>query len=198
MKYQVALFDADGVLIVPEHHFSTIYARQHGLADDHFQKFFKSEGFVKCMTGDKDLRDLILEYKDLWMIKDPDALIQQWFEAENAVNKELVEFIQTLRSKGLPCYLATTQEKHRGAYIKETMLKDKLDGFFISSEFGYKKPDPKYFQHIIDDLTGQGLINNAGQVFFADDDQTNVEEAKKQGIDAILYRKMSDVVGRFS
>ena len=41
MKIEAVLFDADGVLILPEEVFSVVYAKSHGLSPAPFDQFFR-------------------------------------------------------------------------------------------------------------------------------------------------------------
>ena len=72
---KVILFDADGVLTVPEEFFSVVYARSHGLDDEPFEDFFKTE-WADFVTGRRDIKDHIRTNPQLWQWKGtPDELM---------------------------------------------------------------------------------------------------------------------------
>lgn len=75
-----------------------------------------------------------------------------WFETEDVRNDELLELVNKLKAKGIPCYLATEQEKYRGEYMQNVMFKDAFDGYFISANLGVTKTNPKFFEMIIEQL----------------------------------------------
>ena len=56
-----------------------------------------------------------------------------------------------------------------------------------SGQIGFKKPDLKFFAHIIND---QSLDKN--EVLFWDDDEDNVKAAIEFGIHAELYRNFKE------
>lgn len=133
---KVALFDADGVLALPEEFFSQIYARSRGLNIEPFDKFFKEE-FPSARMGKADLKELIAANQDVWHWSgNVEELLAMWFQSEDVKNEPLIEVIRKVRISGLPCYLATNQEQYRGDYIRNVMFKDIFDGYFISVEMG--------------------------------------------------------------
>jgi len=57
---KVILFDADGVLTLPEEFFSQVYAHSRGLDPESFDEFFKTK-WRPIVTGQKDLKEAIQE-----------------------------------------------------------------------------------------------------------------------------------------
>jgi len=183
---KVVLFDADGVLTVPGELFSHVYARSHGLNVEPFERFFKGI-FQTAILGKTDLKDLILKHEDIWHCDDPNALVKQWLESEDVRNEEALKVINQLRKAGVKCYLATNQEKYRGAYMRKVMFKDMFDDYFISSEMGVKKPDRVYFECIIAKIQDDDPTVKPKDIIFIDDTKSHVDGAKETGIDARLY-----------
>ena len=107
MKPRVILFDADGVLTLPEEVFSIVYSRSHGFDIEPFEQFFRND-WQEIVTGKKDLKESIAENQELWQWdKSPEELLKFWFETEDVRNEELLELVSKLRAKGIFCYLAT-------------------------------------------------------------------------------------------
>lgn len=122
------LFDADGVLTLPEDVFSVVYARSHGLDTEPFENFFKNEWYP-IVTGSKDLKDSIAANRELWQWNgNVDELLEYWFKTEDVRNEELIDVIGDISTKGVPCYIATDQEKYRAEYMKNVMFKGSFDG----------------------------------------------------------------------
>lgn len=152
MSPLVTLFDADGVLTLPEEVFSVVYAQSHGFDIEPFSQFFLND-WQEIVTGKKDLKESIVENQKLWRWdKSPEELLKFWFETEDVRNDELLELVNKLKAKGIPCYLATEQEKYRGEYMQNVMFKDAFDGYFISANLGVTKTNPKFFEMIIEQL----------------------------------------------
>lgn len=62
---KAVLFDADGVLTLPEEVFSIVYARSRGLDLKPFEQFFRND-WPAIVTGKKDLKQSIVEKPELW------------------------------------------------------------------------------------------------------------------------------------
>lgn len=93
MKTQVILFDADGVLTLPEEVFSVVYAKSHGFDTEPFEQFFRND-WKEIVTGKKDLKQSILENKELWRWNgSPEELLAYWFRTEDVRNEELLELV---------------------------------------------------------------------------------------------------------
>jgi putative hydrolase of the HAD superfamily len=190
---KVVLFDADGVLTLPEEAFSVVYARSHGLNPEPFEQFFRNE-WKQIVTGKADLKESIAAHPDLWQWSgDIDGLLKYWFETEDVRNEELLALIQEIKSQGIPCYLATEQEKYRGNYMREVMFKDSLDGCYITAEIGVSKAEPAFFQDIIDDLKRKYPEIEPKDIMFFDDNQSKVDTACSVGVDGRLYTGVEQV-----
>ncbi|HSH31549.1 MAG TPA: HAD-IA family hydrolase [Candidatus Saccharimonadales bacterium] len=192
-EIKAALFDADGVIIMPQKLFSRQYAEKHNLDPDSFEAFFRGD-FSDAITGRADLKDLIRQHHDIWRWEgDPQELLDMWFAAENQTDSEVLEIIKQQRAAGLPVYLATNQEKYRAKYLREVMLPDLFDGMFISSEIGCMKRDPQYWVAVLSKLAIDIPGIKASQVVFFDDSKDSVDGAVNAGITAYLYEDAEQV-----
>lgn len=193
------LFDADGVLTLPEEMFSVVYSKSHGLDPEPFETFFKTE-WNDFVLGKRDLKEHIHDNNDLWKWDgQPEELLEYWFKSEDVQNDEMIELIKQLRGTGMLCYLATEQEKYRGDYMKNVMFKDLFDGYFVTAELGLKKSDPKFFERIIELLNESGANIKPNDVMFFDDSQSKVDAAIMAGINAHLFtgiQQFKQVMGR--
>lgn len=186
-KTRCVLFDADGVLTLPEDVFTIVYARSHGLNPEPFENFFKNE-WKQIVTGAQDLKQSIADNPELWQWDGTtDELLEYWFKTEDVRNEELLKIISDIREQGIPCYLATDQEKHRAEYMKNVMFKDLFGGYFVSSELGVTKTDPKFFELVLGHLGEQYPDLKPDEIIFYDDSQSKVDTAKGLGIDARLF-----------
>lgn len=187
------LFDADGVLTLPEEVFSVVYARSHALDPEPFENFFKND-WHPIVTGAKDLKESIAANPTLWHWSGTaDELLDYWFKTEDVRNEELLKVIGELRDKGIPCYLATDQEKYRAEYMKNVMFKDLFSGYFVSAELGVTKTNPKFFKLVLQQLSVQYIALKPSEVIFFDDSQSKIDTAKALGIDARLFKSNDQV-----
>ena len=181
-QIKVVLFDVDGVVVDSEM-FSLQYSKKFGINNEEMLPFFKGV-FQDCIIGKADLKEEVKPWLKKWKWdKSAKDFLNFWFRSEHNIDDMLVDQVEKLRASGIRCYLATKQEKYRTKYMREEMGFDNIfDGIFSSSEIGYKKPDEKFFQKILDELGIQGE-----EALFFDDEIENVEGAKSLGIKGFLY-----------
>lgn len=193
-KYRVALFDVDGVLLLPPPKwFSHHYAETRGLDKKLFDEFFGRHR-DDVVRGRSNYKNLIAANQELWQWdKDPQELLEMWFKFENHPNVPLMSVIRKLRNRGIFVYLATNQEKYRGAYITERIFPKDFDGAFISSTLGYGKEDPEFFKLVLKELHTRMPELKPQEVIFFDDVQEYVDSAKSEGIDARLYKSVKQI-----
>jgi FMN phosphatase YigB (HAD superfamily) len=193
MKAKVVLFDADGVLTLPEEVFTVMYSKSHGLNPEPFEQFFR-ESWPAIVTGKKDLKESIAENPELWQWNgSAEELMEYWFKTEDVRNEELLALIREIKEVGVSCYLVTDQERYRGEYMQNVMFKDLFDGYFVSSELGVTKTDPKFFELIIERLKQTNPELEPGDIIFYDDSQSKVDTACSVGINGQLYENVEQV-----
>jgi putative hydrolase of the HAD superfamily len=180
---KIVLFDVDGVLLNGES-FSIQLERDFGISKATMQPFFKSS-LPASTIGASDMKQDLVPYLKAWGWKGTvDEFVDYWFKAEHVIDEPLIEYVETLSASGIGCYLATNQEKYRIAYILEKMEFEHIfDGQFVSSEMGVKKPDPKYFEQVIEKLQP----HDPSEILFWDDRIENVEAARAAGLQAEVY-----------
>ncbi|MET4079033.1 HAD-IA family hydrolase [Janibacter sp. UYMM211] len=116
-------------------------------------------------------------------------LLAMWESVE--LDPDAVEVLGQVRSLGVSCHLATNQQDHRVRHMREVMGYDALvDGSFYSSLLGVTKPDPVFFERVLDAL---GVP--AHDVGFVDDVVANVEAAAALGIRAVHHDPATGAAG---
>jgi len=175
---KVVLFDIDGVVIKKAKVFSIRLSESRGVGIGEVLKFFKGE-FQECLVGKKDLKLVLPKYLKLWGIKDNlESILDFWFSGEAEINYEVLEKVRELRLGGIKCYLATNNEQYRVEYLMNNLnLSTEFDGVFASFKLGCKKPDPEFYREIMKKIG----IENPREIEFWDDDEENVEGAKRFG-----------------
>lgn len=191
--FKAVLFDADGVLTVHEEAFSAVYARERNIDYGAFRAFFQGE-FQQALVGQADLKDLIRKNEDLWQTNGKvDDLLARWFKVEDVRNEPLLRKVADLRRVGIPCYLATNQEKYRGSHIVNEMFKGEFDGYLVSAVVGSKKPSRDFFLTAISMIAKTHPFITPADILFIDDSPEHIEGAKAVGINAYLYESMPQV-----
>lgn len=187
---KVILFDADGVLIPKKWVFSQILETEHGITRQTTSAFF-SGIFQDCLVGKADLKESISPFLPAWgWEKSVDEFLNYWFTSEHVLNKELLDYIQTLKKKGVKCYVATNNEVYRVRYMTDKMgFSQSFEQIFASSSLGFKKPDREFFQAIMKNLKGV----RRSEVLLWDDSLEHVEAAKKFGFKAEIYTSFEDL-----
>lgn len=185
---KVVLFDADNVIINGKR-FADVLKNDLGIGEEKTLPFFKGK-FIECILGKADLKkELEPHLKEWGWNKSTDDFLDYWFKSEHAINEALLEYIQSLRSKEIRCFLATNQEKYRTEYMLEKMgFSNSFDKVYASAHLGYKKPDLEFFSKLIGELKNV----KKEEVLFWDDLSANVDAAKAFGINAEIYKDFEE------
>ena len=180
---KVLLLDIDGVIIKPrDKKFTERIVADFNVTQEDAQQFY-TNALKPALLGEIDLADVLPAYLQKWNIdKTVDDLFEYWWAAEDNDDKELIGYVQQLRSTGVRVYLASDQEKNRAEYLMKR-YESLFDGAFISCRLGVKKSEPEFFRLILEDLN----IDNPSTIQFWDDDETNTKIAKELGIDARIF-----------
>jgi putative hydrolase of the HAD superfamily len=181
---KVVLFDVDGVLANGEEPFSRQLERDYGITQQMVGSFFRGS-FQHCLIGSADLKQELAQHVQQWGWQGSvDEFVDYWFRCEHCINEPLVEEVQQMRQRGIPCYLATDQEKYRTAYILDHMgFANAFDGMFSSAHIGYTKRDQRFFAHILQKLHPV----KATEILFWDDTPAKVATAHAAGLQAEVY-----------
>ena len=111
------------------------------------------------------------------------AYHQRWPEMLAGDLPDTVEVLAELRAAGVPLYALTNWSAETFAITRERFeFLDWFDGLLVSGEEGMTKPDPAFFQLLLDRF---GL--DPGATVLVDDAEANVAAARELGIDAIRF-----------
>ena len=182
MGVNAIVFDVDGVL-VRAGVFGEILERQYGLDRSRTGAFFQGP-FKECILGRADLREalepFLLEWGWSGSVQD---CLDLWFQADSELNQQMLDVAAALREDGRRCYVASTQEACRAAYLEDVLgLASKFDGLFFSCRIGSSKPDRTFFDH-----TAENIGADPNEILLIDDHELNVEGARAAGWNAELY-----------
>lgn len=186
---KVILFDVDGVLIIGQY-FSNNLEKDYGITIEQTWPFFSGE-FLECIIGKKDLKDILPRYLKNWRWrKTVDEFVEYWLSYASNLNEDLISYIQNIRKKGIECYIATNQEKHRAKHLIESLgFENKFDEVFASVHLGYRKPDLNFFRKIWKKIGKP----DKKTILFWDDNENNVTAAREFGIHAERYSSFGNL-----
>ncbi|HQF03614.1 MAG TPA: HAD-IA family hydrolase [Phycicoccus sp.] len=176
MSVHVLLWDADGVLQHGPRGWNW-RARLDRIGGPGFaDAVFRAE--LPALRGEARLADVLAEVlaerRDVPL--EVDDLLGLWEMA--SVDEQAFAFVAELRASGIPCHLATNQQDHRRIWMRDELGYDSLfERTFYSCELGVAKPDPRFFEAIL-----QELDLPASAVGFIDDASANVATAEALGI----------------
>ena len=184
---KAVVYDMDG-MVLGGGRFSDAYAKEFGITFADMQPFF-DESFPKCILGQADLKEELAHWLSKWRWKGTvEELLEYWLHRGDEIDTAVLNSVDTLRAKGMLCVLATNQEKYRGEYVKkELKLAEHFEKIFVSNEIGYKKPEPQFFEAIMEFLRERDSSMQKSEVLFWDDREAFVEGAKRFGFEARFY-----------
>lgn len=179
MPVRAVLWDADGVL-------------QHTPAHAWDLAVRVVEQFPGAITGAPvDEARIRTVSHTLGLGDDVEEIVAVWSRFD--VLDRTLEVIAGVREAGTPCYLATNQDAHRAACMRERAPYSRLlDGGYYSCELGVAKPSAAFFEHIARDL---GLAPD--ELLFVDDQPANVAGARSAGLAAECWAH-GEGVGRLT
>lgn len=182
------VFDVDGVLI-RDGEFARILDERYGLSVERTASFFQGP-FQDCVLGLADLRDSVAPFLIDWAWPGSiDDLLALWFDADSDTNDDVLELAADLRRDGVPCFVASTQERHRAAHLEHRLgLGSRFDRLFFSCHIGTKKPDRAFFDHVASEI---GV--SPSEILFFDDRDSNVKGARDAGWRAERYELGDDL-----
>ena len=154
-----------------------------------FSRYFNEEDAVrhKAMIFERADLGLLSEdetYAEMsYLTGIPKERVREEFYSLVKIDRELVEYIKSLKGK-LPIYLlSNAPEGFLRRVLEENNLYSLFDKLFISCEIGLKKPSAAYYTYALKNI---GL--RAEDTFFTDDNASNVMSARAMGINAEVYQ----------
>lgn len=92
----------------------------------------------------------------------------------------VLESLKLLRSKGFRLWLLSNAQEVFTLYeLRHLGLLDAFDGIYISSTFGYRKPDVRFFQALLEKQN----LDSKTCLMIGNDRQTDIAGAKAAGLD---------------
>lgn len=192
------LCDVDGVVINGYHvdpskrvSWSANLEKDFGIKQSDMESVFFYGPFIQVMQGKMGLLEAVESVSDkLGYSGDAQTLIDYWFKKDSNVNEQFIGWVKSKDAANHRFSLATNQEHMRADYLWSKLgFSNHFDKIYYAAKIGFKKPDPLFFHHILDDLQV-----NPADVYLIDDCPKNVATAKSLGINGIVFNSMEDVL----
>lgn len=144
--------------------------------------------------GKADLKEELSKCLPVWgWSGSVDEFLAYWFGSETDMDEALLGHIQTVRARGVRCYLYTNNEKYRIEYIWNALgLKNSFDGIFSSAEIGWRKSQREFWEAVYERL---GKPEKRGIIAW-DDDKEDLKAAESFGFQSELYTSFDSYVNR--
>lgn len=184
---KAVIFDMGGVFIrTRDNHARQELAEQYGkTVEELSQILFLSPLSIKAEVGLLTREELFPQLMPLIgaPVEKTFEFVEKFFSGDEE-DKELVAYARSLRphyklgllSNAFPGTRAWMQERHTFLSV--------FDVSYFSAEVGLRKPDPRFFQLILDDL---GV--KAGEALFVDDFEENIIGAQEMGIRTVWFKE---------
>lgn len=105
---------------------------------------------------------------------------------EVAINKPLLDYVDELRNRGVNVSILSNDGSSLRGYIEALGIAHYFDDVYISGEIGMMKPDLRIYQYVT-----RQLKIHPDQILFIDDKQSNVEGARRAGLQAEVYQSVA-------
>jgi putative hydrolase of the HAD superfamily len=110
------------------------------------------------------------------------------FFAGDVIDRHLLDFIRALRPQRKTGIISNAWPDLR-SYLVENKFDDAFDALIVSAEVGIMKPDPQIYRIALDKLEVK-----PDEAVFVDDMRTNVEAARKLGMQGILFQSQEQTL----
>jgi len=187
------LFDLGNVLV--NWHDSWLIAevsRQFQLSEEKLaDEFRKNLTYLAC--GKIDEREFwhgIGEKLDSSQLSEfPESLLGKIFRKHVTLNESILSLSKKLADNNIPVGILSNTEHVTFSIVEDMFSLDHFKFKFLSYEIGHVKPDPKIYQHVIENIPFP-----KEKLFFIDDVETNVDSARNAGIDAVQFTSFENLL----
>ncbi len=186
MAIRAVIFDFGGVLVRTEDRTSRQQlAERLGMSYQELSEVvFDSETARQSALGEISADEAWeIIRKKLGLTPEELASMREQFWGGDVLDTELIDFLRELKGDYQIALLSNAGNDLRQALEEEWQISDVFDLIVISAEVGLAKPDPKVYQHILEQL---GIEPH--EAVFVDDFIENVNAASAAGMYAIHFK----------
>ncbi len=146
--------------------------------DEKWKKY--NENARKWDLGEMSLDQVYKVLSDITEI--PADQIWEKFYVKAGLNKNVLRLIKRLRKNYKIILFSNFISEPLRRLLKHHEIEKYFDELIISSEHKMRKPDPKFFELLVERANAL-----KGQILFIDDRIVNIDKAQKYGIKTILF-----------
>ncbi len=106
-------------------------------------------------------------------------------------NLGFLQYVKTLRKRGIRLAVFSNTIEPHVDFLRKAGVYDDFTEEFFSNEIGYRKPDKKAFEYVLNALDA-----DPENVVFIDDDSRNIQTASQLGIKTVLFKNEEDAVSQ--
>lgn len=192
------LCDVDGVVVHGFHYdparqvsWMTDLKEDLGICPKEFEQKFFFDLFPDVVVGKISIENALTKVlPEVGFGGNPEDVVSYWLRKDACINRDFLDWVDKNTGKNQQFYLATNQEHRRADYLWNNMdLKRRFLKMFYAADIGYKKPDVRFFEHVIEVL---GV--DPRDIILIDDHPGNVDVARSLGMSGIVFNDMSDIV----
>jgi FMN phosphatase YigB (HAD superfamily) len=182
---QAIVFDFGGVMTKDSHWraMDDFVRESLGLSQEEFETA-NLDKYASLEQGETD-EEFWLSYAcDHWIALPSGwgALFRSAMKESLGINLGMYALVAELRGQFMLVAMLSNTTKRRSQVFRRFGLYEPFDPCLLSWEIGFRKPDSKAYEYLLDRL---GL--SAKEVIFIDNKLENIEVAKELGMDAILF-----------
>ena len=115
---------------------------------------------------------------ELHLFAKPERVLEELAKVDRGLFPGAIELLEALRGRYLRACLSNNNELH-WERLRATGIESGFERCYLSHEIGLRKPDPRAFQHVVEDLAVP-----AARILFLDDRAEHVAAAAALGLDA--------------
>jgi putative hydrolase of the HAD superfamily len=185
----ILLCDIDGVLIhgQDQQRWDTALREDLKIEPLALQEKFFAVYWADVIRGRRHLKECL--EKALPQINpnvSAEKLITYWLKKDSSIDHRVLDILKKYKKNGYTLHMATDQEHVRKEYLCNVLglgLDELFRDVFYAADLGFTKKEDGFWELLKNKLNS----HTADQMFFIDDQEENVNMAKKHGIDGYVY-----------
>ncbi len=159
---------------------------------DQSQQIWNDCNRSKILTGQETPNQFLEKIADILKIKiNSQTLLKQWtklsLKDENCIDWQVMDYVCDLQKNYKVYILSDAINVAQDDAFTQT-LRLKFDGYYVSYEQGFKKPDPEAFLNVLTKTNSR-----PEESIFIDDTKINVIAANQLGIKSIVYKNLKQL-----
>lgn len=182
MGRKLFIFDCFGVVVSDV---STLFMNARSFNDEQTQ-FMRKQIFRNVDVGALTMEQMFNRTSEHFCF-DKAKMIEEWTGYEYVL-EDTIELIKRLKNDGhCVALLSNADVKYVDYLFDKFQINDLFDYKFVSSSYGYAKPDMEFYKLCVDSFTEQ-----FDEVYFTDDNPANLVDLEQFGITPVLFTSAQD------